>query len=328
MRRHGWQADRVRVLQSAADISSSPSRSSSSSAWNSALPEGNRSRPFGDDVNRRLSDPRGGLRALVAHLARLDNHGDGHGGVRLALFRRGHFPARQRFDWNPSPDLEHSNILLAGLLLMGYVVGSPQVGADPTLEPVLRTSAERVTKTDKTASRQHIWIRVSVRQSWLLRNAKEVPCRSGDLSPGHSSAKRALPALHRPESARPAHRAPRRLSSRSDPIDEVELDLASVQVSREVDQMGLDLPGNVAESWIWPDVHAAGQGQSSCFDPGKPGVDAFGGDQLSIRQIDRGKPDRGPSAGALFYRAADSMRPAKIPGGFLDMPVAQTLSNQ
>ncbi len=48
-----------------------------------------------------------------------------------------------RLHWNPSPDLEHSNIFVAGVLLIGYVVARAGQ-ANSAAEPVLRTAAECV----------------------------------------------------------------------------------------------------------------------------------------------------------------------------------------
>ena len=103
--------------------SSSRSRSSSSSEWNDALLGWRSGRALRDDVAGRLSPPDRGLRPLVARQARLDHDRPGDGRLRLALRRRGHLTGEaDKFLWNPSPDLQHPNIFLAGLLLTGYVV--------------------------------------------------------------------------------------------------------------------------------------------------------------------------------------------------------------
>ena len=79
MTRAGWQADRVRVLQSAADILFVTLEIKLFERVEQHAAGGRSGRPLRHDAHGRLSDSGGGLRALVAHLARLDDHGHGHG---------------------------------------------------------------------------------------------------------------------------------------------------------------------------------------------------------------------------------------------------------
>jgi hypothetical protein len=122
MTRAGWQTDRVRVLWSAADILFVTIELKLFERVEHALPEG-------DPVVRFVATLLVGYPILVAAsglwfrvwlvwittgmamLAYLWLYLD------AGIFRRG-----GTLTWHPSPDLEHSDIFLAGLLLIGYVV--------------------------------------------------------------------------------------------------------------------------------------------------------------------------------------------------------------
>ena len=122
MTRAGWQADRVRVLQSAADILFLTLEIKLFERVEHALPEGHPVVRFMTTlmVGYPILVAASGLwwrtwlvwtttaMAMAAYLwLYLD----------AAIFWRG-----GKFLWSPSPDLEHSKIFLAGLLLVGYVV--------------------------------------------------------------------------------------------------------------------------------------------------------------------------------------------------------------
>jgi serine/threonine-protein kinase len=122
MTRAGWQPDRVRVLQSAADIFFVTTEIKLFERLEHVL-------PGGEPVVRFVTTLMVGYPILVAAsglwwrawlvwmttaLAML---------AYLWLYVDAAISWReQRLTWNPSPDLEHSNIFLAGLLLTGYIV--------------------------------------------------------------------------------------------------------------------------------------------------------------------------------------------------------------
>jgi serine/threonine-protein kinase len=122
MTRAGWQADRVRVLQSAADVIFLTLEIKLFERVEHALPG---SAPMVRFVTTLMV----GYPILVAAsglwwrtwLVWTTTAMAMAGYVWLyldaAIFRRG-----GKLVWNPSPDLEHSNIFLAGLLLIAYVV--------------------------------------------------------------------------------------------------------------------------------------------------------------------------------------------------------------
>jgi serine/threonine-protein kinase len=122
MTRAGWQSDRVRVLQSAADIVFVTLEIKLFERVELAVPDGN-------PVVRFVTTLMVGYPILVAASglwwrawlvwATTAMAMAGYVWLYLdaAIFRRG-----GKLVWSPSPDLEHSNIFLAGLLLIGYVV--------------------------------------------------------------------------------------------------------------------------------------------------------------------------------------------------------------
>ena len=84
---------------------------------------GRTGRPRRDDVTGGLSDPGGGLRPLVAGLACLAHHGAWRSWRMSGSTLDAAFWWRDgSLGWRPSPDLQHSKIFVAGLLLIGYVV--------------------------------------------------------------------------------------------------------------------------------------------------------------------------------------------------------------
>ena len=184
--------------------------------------------------------------------------------------------AAVRLAWNPSPDLQHPNIFLAGLLL-DRLRRRAAGQANPALEPVLRTSAQ--------------WREV----------VQRMPTDRFALSPRHQSG-----------SARAVRRGPRTSGSAAAARGNRARPLA-VKVAREADQVGLDLPGMFAEGRVGPDIARGRPGRSLTLDPGEPGIDAFGRDErIDAARLTVGNPMRRPSARSLGDRAADSMRPAQV----------------
>src|SRR5262249_23545222 len=177
--------------------------------------------------------------------------------------------------------------------------------ADLALEPVLRTSPERVTKT-----RTGICLpSPSLERSDCLSGLFGCPEISGrrlrrcvGVSQEYSPSLDNIGVNLRYQLITTGE-----LSGRADSVDEVKLDLSAVQIAGEAHQVGFDLPGKVAERWIRPDIACGVPRAIDIFDPCKPRVDAFGGDErIDASQIDCGKANRRPSACSLLDRPSDS----------------------
>ena len=111
---HGFRSDRVRVLWSAADIVCMTIVTQA--LWKRSIPPGP-GWPAGacrDDVARRIPAVDRGLGALVATQSRLDHDCDGNVGLQLDFTSMPHSHGTTAGSWEPSPDLLHPNIFLAG----------------------------------------------------------------------------------------------------------------------------------------------------------------------------------------------------------------------